>query len=72
MKLRLKELLNDLNGEGFRFVIFGKNNIIISEATAECHLDTSKRLLNKEVYYWGATDIENEIVIVINKKVKVF
>ena len=70
--MKLKELLTELEEPTTRYSIFGKNNLCICEATAECHLATSKELLNKEVFYWGASQYENEIVVVINKKVKVY
>jgi len=72
MKLKLKQLLIDLEEPNTVFSIFGKNNLCICEATAECHLKTSKRLLNKEVFYWGVSHYENEIVVVINKKVRIY
>jgi len=72
--MKLKKLLLDLKDTfpNHRIEISGKNNLPISVASIDCHLKTSPRELNKEVFYWGLTDQKNEIVVVINKKVKVY
>lgn len=72
--MKLKKLLLDLKDifPNHRIELHGKNNLPISVASIDVHLETSPRELNKKVFYWGLSNYENEIVVVINKKVKVY
>ena len=70
--MKLKELLEIYKDNSMRVSIWGKNNLPFCEATAKCHLETTPRLLNCKVLYDGLSNYENEIVVVINKKVRIY
>lgn len=71
MKLRQLLLNLKISFPNTRISLWSKNNYLISEALIDCHLETSLRELNKKVFYWGLGRYDNEIIVVINKKVRV-
>ena len=72
MKLKYLLMLLSNSHANHRVEIFGKNDLPISSCTAQMHLDTSPRLLNKKVICWIESSIyDNEFVVIIDTKVKI-
>lgn len=68
--MNLERFLERYRDNDVRIEVYGKNNLPFSSCPANLHLATSKNLLKKKVLYDGL-DQNCEIVVVINKKVKI-
>jgi hypothetical protein len=69
--MKLKELLKQYENDNYIFVIYGKNNLPFSIASAKCHLETSPSLLKYKVFFYDLGFGKDEMYVVINKKVRI-